>query len=77
MATVVVTGSTTKAVVGQSRNQPASIVVKKGGDLTLQSISNVDSTSLQDGYALTYDADTQKFVFAAAPAAASVDGGTY
>lgn len=66
-----------KVIVAQSKNQPASIVVKKGGDLRLQSLTNVDSTSLQDGYGLIYDADDDTFVFAPAPASGTVDGGTY
>ena len=42
-------------VVNQGGAARASVVVKKGGNITLQSLTNVDSTDLQDGYTLIYD----------------------
>lgn len=56
----------------------AAITIKKGTADTLQSLSNVVTTDLQDGYTLIYDAVLGKWV--AQPITAStvaVDGGSY
>ncbi len=60
-----------------SNQGSTSIVVKKSGG-TLQSLSNVNSSELEDGYTLLYDADTNTWV--ASPVTdgvAAVDGGSY
>lgn len=60
-----------------SNQGSTSIVVKKSGG-TLQSLSNVNSSELEDGYTLLYDAETNTWV--ASPVAAgvvAVDGGSY
>lgn len=62
----------------QGGQQTGAVVVKRAPDLTVQSLRNVNSTDLQDGYTLIYDADTQKFVTSPVTAvAAAIDGGTY
>jgi hypothetical protein len=69
--------STIRVVQG---NQPtASVVVKRAGEVTLQGLSNVVSTDLQDGYTLVYDAATNKWVTQqiSGDVIATVDGGTY
>lgn len=54
------------------------LTVKKSTGGTLQSLSNVVTTDLQDGYTLVYDSDTNKWVAqAVSTAVAAVDGGTY
>lgn len=56
----------------------AAITIKKGTADTLQSLSNVVTTDLQDGYTLIYDAELGKWK--AQPITAStvaVDGGSY
>lgn len=61
-----------------SNSGSTAITIKKSTGGTLQSLSNVDSTDLEDGYTLIYDAETNKWVASAVSAAvASVDGGTY
>ena len=66
-------------IVNQGGSARASVVVKKGGNLTIQSLQNVDATDLQDGYTLVYDQDTGKFVTQPAGnvTITLVDGGTY
>lgn len=68
--------NTIRVITGQ---QPSgSVVIKKGGDLTIQGLSNVVSTDLQDGYTLVYDSESNKWVTQQVGGAiASVDGGTY
>lgn len=80
MTTVTVNRSIRPSIaVNQGSKSDASVVIRKGGDLTVQSLKNVDTTDLQDGYTLIYDEDTQKFV--ATPAGDVtinlVDGGSY
>lgn len=70
----------TKIVVNQGAQTSSSVVVKRGGDITLQSLKNVNTTDLQDGYTLVYDSGTGKWV--SQPISEfftvnSVDGGTY
>lgn len=64
--------------VSQGAGAVGSITVNKSTGGTLQSLSNVVTTDLQDGYTLIYDTATGKWV--AQPVSASVgavDGGTY
>lgn len=63
----------------QGNQSSGSIVVKKGADLTVQGLSNVVSTDLQDGYTLVYDSSTNKWIAQAIEASsiATLDGGTY
>ena len=77
---IVVSPPATRVVVSPNARQPASITIKRGADLTLESISNVDSTNLQDNYVLTFDATTNKFIFLSSselPASDNIDGGLY
>jgi hypothetical protein len=64
----------------QQGNKPvSSVVVKKPGDLTIQSLKNVVTTDLQDGYTLVYDSATNQWVSQAVDGTVltGVDGGTY
>lgn len=63
----------------QGGQSSGSVVVKKGDTLTVQSLSNVNSTDLQDGYTLVYDSDTNKWVTQAITGneVTQIDGGTY
>ena len=65
-----------KVVAGQQSQ--ASVVVKKADNLTVQGLSNVVSTDLQDGYTIVYDTALKKWVTQAVSASiGAVDGGTY
>ena len=52
---------TNRIVVNQGGSSTSSVVVKRGTDITIQTIKNVDASSLADGYTLIYDEGTQKF----------------
>ena len=68
----------TKISVSQGSRPTGSITINKSTGGTLQSLSNVDSTDLQDGYTLIYDTATNKWVAQPISAGvAAVDGGTY
>ena len=64
--------------VTQGASATGCITVNKSTGGTLQSLSNVVTADLQDGYSLIYDIDTNKWV--AQPISASavaLDGGIY
>ena len=67
------------SVVQGNQGSGSSVVIKKTGDITVQSLQNVISTDLQDGYTLVYDATTKKWITQQIDGAviATVDGGTY
>ena len=78
MAVTVSTNSNIGISVAQGSTAAGSITINKSTGGTLQSLSNVVTTDLQDGYTLIYDTSTSKWV--AQPVSvgvASVDGGTY
>lgn len=79
MSVVVRTATPTSISVGSGSQSTASVVVKRADNLTVQGLSNVVSTDLQDGYTLVYDSDTRKWVAQQISGAviATVDGGTY
>jgi hypothetical protein len=80
MTTVTVNrGSRASIAVNQGVQNAASVVVKRAGNITLQSLNNVDASDLQDGYTLIFDSDTNNFVTQplANIAINFVDGGTY
>lgn len=78
MSVTVNTSSGSKVTLTPSSSSSTSLTVKKSTGGTLQSLSNVVTTNLQDGYTLVYDSDTNKWVAQAVSAAvAAVDGGTY
>ena len=69
-------------VVNQGTRNQAAIVVKKntGDAITLNSLKNVDTTDLQDGYTLVYDTTTNKWVsqqITLGAGVGNIDGGTY
>lgn len=68
-----------RITVVQGTQSTGSVVVKKADNLTVQGLSNVVSTDLQDGYTLVYDSETKKWIAQQIPAGAvsAVDGGTY
>lgn len=65
--------------VTQGSQSVGSVVVKRADNLTVEGLTNVVSTDLQDGYTLVYDADTDKWIAQQLEAGAigAVDGGTY
>lgn len=65
--------------ISQGSQAQGSVVVKKSGALTVQSLSNVDTTNLQDGYTLVYDSTTNLWIAQPVEAGSisQVDGGTY
>lgn len=78
MAVTVSTNSNIGISVAQGSTAAGSITINKSTGGTLQSLSNVVTTDLQDGYTLIYDIDTNKWV--AQPVSASalaLDGGIY
>lgn len=81
MSSVVVRTPSRSSIAVTQGNQGSSsqLVIKKDGALNLQSLNNVDSTSLQDGHTIVYDVTTGNWVtqFVDADAIALVDGGTY
>ena len=78
MAVTVKTNTNTGISVAQGAGAVGSITVNKSTGGTLQSLSNVVTTDLQDGYTLIYDTSTSKWVAQPISAAvASVDGGIY
>lgn len=62
-----------------SRSESAVVVKRLDASLTVQGLSNVDSTNLQDGYTIIYDSDTNTWIAQeiVATAVSSLDGGTY
>jgi hypothetical protein len=77
MAITVTQFSRPSVTIAQSSGSTA-FTVKKSTGGTLQSLSNVVTSDLQDGYTLVYDSDTNKWVAQAITSAvAAVDGGTY
>lgn len=79
MTIVVRSPSTNNISVSQGSQAQGAVVVKKAGDLTVQSLSNVVSTDLQDGYTLVYDSETKKWITQqlTGDVVQSIDGGTY
>ena len=78
--TVVIKPSATKPVtVNTTSTSSSALVVKKAGDVTVQSLKNVDSTNLQDNHTLVYDSATNKWVTKrlSSESLQIVDGGTY
>ena len=78
MAVIVSKNNNTGISVALGASAAGSITVNKSTGGTLQSLSNVVTTDLQDGYTLIYDTSTSKWVAQPVSAGvASVDGGTY
>ena len=78
MSIVVNKSSSAKVTLTPSNLGTTAITVKKSTGGTLQSLSNVDSSNLEDGHTLIYDSETNKWVASAVTSAvASVDGGSY
>lgn len=78
MAVIVRPTTNSGISVSQGAGAVGSITINKSTGGTVQSLSNVDSTDLQDGYTLIYDTATNKWVAQPVSAAvAAVDGGTY
>ncbi len=79
MAVVIRPSSPTSIQVVQGAQPSGAVVVKKAGGSTLQSLSNVDTNDLQDGYTLIYDSVTNLWVSQPIDniAITVVDGGTY
>ena len=78
MAVIVSKNNNTGISVALGAAAAGSITINKSTGGTLQSLSNVVTTDLQDGYTLIYDTSTSKWVAQPISAGvASVDGGIY
>ncbi len=78
MAITVRTTTNSGISVSQGSGAVGSITINKSTGGTLQSLSNVVTTDLQDGYTLIYDTTTNKWIAQPVSAAvAAVDGGIY
>lgn len=79
MTVTVRTGSSSAISVVQGSQSSSAVVVKKPGALNLESLQNVNSSNLQDGYTLVYDSETGKWVAQQVngDTISVVSGGTY
>ena len=73
--------TTNNIAVTQGSRATGSITVNKSTGGKLQSLTDVNTTDLQDGYTIIYDTTTNKWVAqpisAGAVTITTVDGGTY
>ena len=79
MASTVRTQRSSSISVTQGVASTSAVVVKRGTDITLQTLKNVDASTLADGYTLIYDEASQKFVTEplANVTLNAIDGGIY
>lgn len=78
MAVTVRPSTNTGIAVSQGGGAVGSITVNKSTGGRLQSLSDVVTTDLQDGYTIIYDTTTNKWVAQPISAGvAAVDGGIY
>ena len=64
--------------VNQGGSTPAGIVIRRSTGGTLNSLGDVVTAAIEDGYTLIYDSETNKWVSqSVASAITSVDGGYY
>ena len=64
--------------MNQGGTSPSSLIVRKSTGGTLTSLGDVNTSSVQDGFTLVYDSDTNKWVAQAVTSAVvSVNGGRY
>jgi hypothetical protein len=79
MSVTVKTTNSNRVSVVQGSQTSASVVIKRADNLTIQGLSNVQSTDLQDGYTLVFDAATNNWVTQqiTGDVISTVDGGTY
>jgi hypothetical protein len=64
--------------VNQGGSSPSSLIVRKSTGGTLTSLGDVNTSSVQDGFTLVYDSETNKWIAQAVTSAVvSVDGGRY
>lgn len=79
MSVTVRTTNNNRVAVVQGSQTGAAVVIKQADNLTVQGLSNVQSTDLQDGYTLVFDAATNKWVTQqiTGDVISTVDGGTY
>jgi hypothetical protein len=81
MAVTVKTNTNTGISVAQGAGAVGSITVNKSTGGKLQSLADVNTSDLQDGYTIIYDTTTSKWVAQPISAGAveitAVDGGVY
>lgn len=79
MSVTVRTNNVNSIRINQGARPEGAVVIKKTGDITVQGLSNVVSTDLQDGYTLVYDSDTNTWITQQIDGVVigSVDGGYY
>ena len=64
--------------VNQGGSSPSNLVIRKSTGGTLTSLGDVNTASLQDGYTLIYDSETNKWISQSVTSSViSVDGGRY
>tara|TARA_R110000868_G_scaffold12505_11_gene59763 strand:+ start:921 stop:1166 length:246 start_codon:yes stop_codon:yes gene_type:complete len=81
MAVTVKTNTNRGITVAQGAGATGSITVTKSTGGKLQSLADVNTTNLEDGYTIIYDTTTNKWVSQAITlgtvSVTNVDGGTY
>lgn len=78
MSVTISTSTKSSVTLTPTNTSSSSLVIKKTSGGTLQSLSNVVTEQLQDGYTLVYDSETNKWVAQPLSVAdTTVDGGTY
>ena len=78
MAVIIQPTNSNSVSVSQGGSVQAGLTIKKSTGGSLNSLSNVVTTNLQDGYTLVYDSQTNKWVAQAITSSvAAVDGGTF
>jgi len=81
MSTIVATRNVSGAIAAtQGAGVAAAVIIKRplSSDVNLQSLRNVNSTNLQDGDTLVYDAVTNTWITQPVQLGAGlIDGGTY
>ena len=64
--------------VNQGGTAPSNLIIRKSTGGTLNSLGDVNTAFVQDGFTLIYDSDTNKWITqSVASAILSVDGGRY
>lgn len=64
--------------INQGGSSPAGLVIRKSTGGTLNSLGDVVTAAIEDGYIIVYDSETNKWVSqSVASAITSVDGGYY
>lgn len=80
MSTVrVISGQSSSSISIAAQKPAAVIAIRKGGEISLQSLKNVVTTDLENGDTLVYDSESGNWIAQPVTIATieNVDGGTY